>query len=96
MSGYRLSRRAEDDVDGILEYSLLQWGEAKADEYVAGLHALFEEIALYPQRGLESLRLQPGLRRWLYQSHAVFYRKKKDEILIVRVLHVRMDVPRHL
>ncbi len=40
--------------------------------------------------------LAPGLRRVEYQSHVVFYLSKDDRVRIVRVLHQRMDVTRHL
>jgi plasmid stabilization system protein ParE len=30
------------------------------------------------------------------QSHVLFYRKDRGDIVIVRVLHMRMDFERHL
>lgn len=39
-------------------------------------------------------RLRPGLRRFEHRSHAVFYMQNEDGILIVRILHARMDPPR--
>ncbi|QKK03664.1 MAG: type II toxin-antitoxin system RelE/ParE family toxin [Pseudomonadota bacterium] len=41
-------------------------------------------------------QLSAGLRRYEYRSHIIFYQAIHSEIMIVRVLHYRMDVRRHL
>jgi toxin ParE1/3/4 len=49
-----------------------------------------------PTQGRKADELAPGLRRVEYQSHVVFYIPKDHGIRIVRVLHQRMDVTRHV
>jgi toxin ParE1/3/4 len=46
--------------------------------------------------GRKEDELAPGLRRFEYQSHIVFYVPKDKGVRIVRVLHQSMDVKRHL
>jgi toxin ParE1/3/4 len=96
VSGYRLSRRADADVRRIADTSLEQWGIAQARTYRAGLARLFDDLALNPKLGQSAAVLRPGLRRVIYQSHVVLYRIERDQVFIVRVLHARMDIPRHL
>ncbi|QKK03054.1 MAG: type II toxin-antitoxin system RelE/ParE family toxin [Pseudomonadota bacterium] len=40
--------------------------------------------------------MSAGLRRYEYRSHIILYQAVDSEVLIVRVLHYRMDVRRHL
>ena len=39
--------------------------------------------------------LHPALWRFEHRSHVVFYTEDANGVLIVRVLHARMDAPRH-
>ncbi|MXS81833.1 type II toxin-antitoxin system RelE/ParE family toxin [Nitrosomonas oligotropha] len=49
-----------------------------------------------PQPEHSATELVPNLKRFEYQSHIVFYIPKESHILIVRILHQRMDFWRHL
>jgi toxin ParE1/3/4 len=49
-----------------------------------------------PQLGAASDDIRPGYLRRRYRSHMVFYKRSDADILIVRVLHARMDYLRHL
>ena len=49
-----------------------------------------------PNLGRSVHELAEGLRRFEHQSHIVFYEPQETNILIVRVLHKRMDPPQHL
>lgn len=96
MAGYSISSKAADDLEGIYEYTILQFGLEQARVYLLGLHERFQTLAEQPTQGRKADELAPGLRRVEYQSHVVFYMSKDDGIRIVRVLHQRMDVTRHL
>ena len=45
---YKLSNKAEDDLDRIYEYGLLHHGLENADKYYDGLIERFEELAKNP------------------------------------------------
>ena len=96
MAAYSLSSKAAADLDGIYEYTILNFGLSQARTYLFGLHEGFEALAQHPMQGRKSDELAPGLRRFEYQSHIVFYVLKDKGIRIVRVLHQSMDVKRHL
>ena len=96
MAVYRLSPKAADDLDGIYEYTILNFGLAQAREYLLGLHERFQNLADYPMHGRSAAQLASKLRRLEYRSHIVFYVPNNDGIRIVRVLHESMDVAGHL
>jgi toxin ParE1/3/4 len=64
--------------------------------YCNGLHDLLEMLAAHPRQGRSAEELARGLRRMPYQSHVVFYKAGRHGVRIVRVLHQRMDIERHL
>ena len=96
MSGRRLhfSELAEADMLGIAQYSLQRWGEAQAARYLAQLARCCDRIAEYPRIGRACPGVLPGLRRIEEGSHTVFFLVEEDDVLIVRVLHNRMQPER--
>ena len=96
MAAYRLTPKAADDLDGIYEYTITNFGLGQARDYLNGLHRRFGDLAERPALGRGVDRLAPELRRYPYRSHVVFYMLENEGVLIVRVLHESMDAPRHL
>ena len=95
MAAYRLSRKAAVDLDGIHEYSIMNFGTVQARSYLSRLHERFEILAQQPMLGRQADHLAPGLRRYEYRSHVAFYVPEVGGVMIVRVLHKSMDVARH-
>ena len=95
MAAYSLSEKAVSDLDGIYEFTILNFGLEQARSYLLGLHERFQILADNPGVGRSAAQLAPELRRHEYQSHIIFYIPKEKGVLIVRVLHERMDVKRH-
>lgn len=96
MADVRLSPRAETDLADIAEYTIETFGVEQARRYRDDLEACFLSLAHNPRLGRIVEQLAPGLRRFVYRSHVVFYNEHKWGVLIVRVLHARMDAARHL
>ena len=96
MVAYRLTRKADDDLDGIYEYSITNFGLQQAQNYLNDLLRCFEHLGEHPEAGPLAKPLAPGLRRYPFRSHTVFYIPQDGGVLVVRVLHQRMDAPRHL
>lgn len=95
MGVYRLSRKAASDIEDMYTYTIEQHGLTSARKYLNGLHSCFELLAEYPMLGRRADRIAPGLRRHEFQAHVVFYVQREATVRIARVLHARMDVPRH-
>ena len=96
MGSYTLSQKADDDILHIARASVRQWGLARAERYVLGLHETFGRLAEFPDIGRHVDEIRPGCLQMANASHVIFYRKTEAGILIVRVLHERMDFVRYL
>lgn len=90
MSLYRLSGRADRDVEAIARFTIGRWGWSQAEAYVTGLHHAFEMIARFPEAGRRVDHIRRGYLRFDHASHSIFYRVTAEGVLIVRVLHGRM------
>ena len=88
---WRVSRRATADMEAIAYYTEERWGLAQALRYVDDIEARFAELARLPKSGRAAADVLSGLRASPLGSHVIYYRETLDGILIVRVLHGRMD-----
>lgn len=91
MARYRILAEANTDIDGIYAYGIETWGLAQAKDYLLGLHERFEFLVDNPNIGVNSDELSPGLQRFRYGRHVVFFINTDNGILIVRVLGEEMD-----
>lgn len=96
MGKLHLTNRAVADLSDIADFTIQSFGIEQARFYRDGLNQCFEILAANPQLGRSAAELAPNLKRFEYQSHIVFYISKDASILIVRILHQRMDSKRHL
>jgi toxin ParE1/3/4 len=95
MPGYRLSVEAAADLESIGEFGVAAFGLAQALKYLLALESRFELLAQFPRIGVPTYDLSPGLYRFPYMSHVIFYSIAPDDVFIVRVLHGRADFKRH-
>ncbi len=95
VNNYRLSRLAAADLEEIAEYTIERFGLEQSCRYRDDLKTCFGQLADNPALGRGAEQLMHGLQRFEHQSHVVFYISELENILIVRVLHSSMDVPRH-
>ena len=91
MAEYRLSRRAESDLEEIALYGIETFGIEQTIRYRDGLKAHLRAIAQAPMRYPKIDNIRPGYRRSVYERHAIYYRSEGNRVLIVRILG-RQDV----
>lgn len=96
MGEYRISPRAERDLEEIWRYTESRWSAEQADRYANALIDMIEELAANPERGRRIDDIRPGYRKQAVGSHFIFYRQARPGIEIVRILHQRMNVEAHL
>ncbi len=92
---YRLSPRAEADLEDIWSYTAERWSPAQAERYHAMIVDGFEGLASGEKRGRPS-DIRAGYLSYPVGSHLVFYTVSETGLDVIRVLHQRMDVSRHL
>ena len=96
MSGYRLTLEADRDIEKIARESVATWGWDRAQAYLLDLHSAFDLLATFPKLGRDVGHVRPGYRRHERASHVIFYTPADGGVVIVRVLHRRMEPRRHL
>jgi toxin ParE1/3/4 len=94
-SGYRLSRLALADLDGIYAYTCEHWSPQQAQRYYAELIASFEALATGDRQGRDA-QLGNDVLKVAVGAHVAFYRVTDAGVDIVRILHRAMDFERHL
>ncbi len=88
MAVYKLSENADAILSNIYEYSLINHGEQKADEYYLSLHNTFELLAEQPNLG----RVFHEFHRHEHGFHVFFYKVTDYGILILHILHQKENV----
>ena len=89
------SNRASADVENIWRYTFRTWGPTQADGHVEDLIRTCDALALGARQG----RPEPvftGMLKYPVGKHIVVYEKIEGGVRIVRILHQRMDMARHL
>ena len=96
MAEYRLTLAAERDLENIWLYTRQQWSTEQADRYAGMLTNAFAELAQAPKTAPNCDHIRHGYRCYCVERHMIYFRVTDYGITIVRVLHDRMDAPRHL
>lgn len=96
MPEYRVTRAAETDLEEIWRHTHKTWGLAQADRYIDKLAETFQYLAENPMQASACDHIRRGYRRALVENHVIYFRLADGGIDIIRVLHERMDAPRHL
>ena len=100
-----LAEQAETDFDDIIGWTTRVFGAARARVYAGVLHSALRDLSAGPshplargfdvERGLGLLHVarkgRPGRHFLLFQS-----RPEEQHILVLRILHDAMDLPRHV
>lgn len=93
---YRLAPEAVRDLEGIWLYTLGEWGIDQAHRYTDDLTAAFDQLARAPLLATACNHIRKGYRRSNVGRHVIYFRVTDYGIAVIRVLHDRMDAPRHL
>ena len=97
MSKYVLSPAARADLEDIWDYTCQRWGDDQAENYVRDIQRAVERVVGNPLIGRPCDEVREGYRRHAVGSHTLYYRVAGDGLIdVVRILHKRMDIDRHL
>ena len=89
--GYRLTRKAREDVINLYLYGVEEFGQAAADRFQEGLAKAFAFLADYPAAARERIEINPPVRGHPYKGHIIIYIIEGDGILILGIRHGRED-----
>ncbi len=86
-----LTSTAKADLVGIWRYTVSEWSEAKAEQYLKGLRETFTLLALHPEIARIRQEITPAVRLHLHRSHLVIFVETDDFLNVLRVVHSRSD-----
>ncbi len=92
----RLSAPAKHDLARIGEHTLREWGAAQKQKYIQQIRDKLRTLRDMPGIGTPRDDIDTGLRAHPVGRHVIFYREVESAVVIVRVLHKRMDLEFHL
>jgi toxin ParE1/3/4 len=92
MSRYELATGAVADWLEIVRYTKQKWGATQAQRYREELDLALQQLGLAPRQGRSRERIAAGLRSFPVAQHIAFYIEQKDAIVVLRILHPRMNV----
>lgn len=96
MPEIELTPLAKADLIEIWHYGFSQWGEVQADTYLLGLEEAIQSLADNPRIGVSIDDIRSGCRQYTFRKHLIIYRLNGDRLIILRVLRVETDRPRHI
>lgn len=92
----KLSPKARQDFIDILRYTCETWGEKQLQVYRDKIDDALQTISQNPQLGHSRDDLPSTFLAYLVGSHVIVYRAPGEAIGIVRILHQRMSLARHV
>ncbi len=96
MPRYHLTNAAAEDLRGIIEYTLEEWGGEQVITYRDRLESRLKLLAKFPEVGRSNVNLPEHILYVVEGKHYVFYHVVDDGIEVIRFLHARMEVLRHI
>jgi toxin ParE1/3/4 len=86
---------AEDDVRAIADYTKTVWGDPQAKSYLDDIQKKIVFAAQFPGSGSAVYGLPEAYRKMPVGSHRIIYRIADHQLIVVRILHEREDIPRY-
>ncbi|CAM5576514.1 type II toxin-antitoxin system RelE/ParE family toxin [Rhodanobacter lindaniclasticus] len=93
MRRFDLTKAAKADLKSIAKFTQSRWGVRQRNAYLKEMDLVFLSLAKNPRMGKACDEIRDGYRKFPHGSHAIFCREPgESEVLIVRILHMTMDV----
>jgi toxin ParE1/3/4 len=92
----KLSPKARQDIVDILRYTGETWGKDQLLVYRDKINDALEALSYTPELGHSRNDLPSTYLAYPVGSHIIVYRIRTGSIGIVRILHQRMSVARHV
>ena len=95
MAEFRLSPKAQPDLDGIFDYTVTHWGLSQALRYTDLIEGVCARLAEAPLQSQVCAPIRSGYRRRNVEQQVIYFRRTSYGIAVIRILHQRMDARRH-
>lgn len=92
MTRLEVSPAAENDLDEILTYSTIRFGDPIATDYYFGFQDSFDRLLRNPRLGRPAAEAGDDVRCLSYRRHRIFYEIDREVVRVLRILHHSMGV----
>lgn len=92
----RFTPAARRDLDSIWDTTVDRWGTGQAVKYLTALKDRCIALTGDPRLSRSADHLAPSLCRTLSGRHVIYHRRTENEVIVIRILHQRMDPDLHL
>lgn len=92
----QLSPKAQQDFIDILRFTGETWGKTQLLIYRDHINDALQALSCNPQLGHHRTDLPVTHQAHLVGSHIIVYRMREDVVMIVRILHQRMSLGKHV
>ena len=96
MSNVQFTNAARKDLREIFTYTTKTWGIAQARQYSEQLKQHTIALGEFRAHSKPILRVSAVVHQSHCRNHIFVFEHKGDTVLIVRILHEAIDIPRHL
>jgi len=93
---FRISTEAREDLVSVWEYTRSHWSTEQADLYIDAFVLRFAWLSVNRTLWQARTDLQKGIFSYVEKSHVILFSENQDYIDILRILHGRMDLGRHV
>lgn len=95
---FKVSKKADDDLLDIRNYTHENWGTKQRDKYLYEIGERFHLLAENPDypASRDISHIKQGYFSLLVNEHVIIFRKHSYGVRIVRVLGQSMELKRHL
>ncbi len=93
---FKLTPNALNDLKQIARFTQNKWGKQKRSVYLTALNNRFIWLSHNPDIGYSREDIKPNYLSYPEGKHVIFYRKGKNFIEIIGILHQNMDFGLHL
>jgi toxin ParE1/3/4 len=91
-----ITQNARDDLETIAQYTVQNFGALQLERYMTTLFNSLDKLTTLPTIGRPRSDLPDGYQMHAVGKHIIIYRIHHSQLIIIRILHERMDILRHL
>ena len=92
MSSFTLTQKAKFDLKLIASHTQKEWGVSQRNIYIKQFDDTFQTLADNPNIGVSCDFIKANYQKFPCSNHMIYYYSiDEKQIVIVRILHQRMD-----
>ena len=84
---------ARQEMVDIWLYTADQWGVDQADKYIRRIEIEIQSVLEFPAKGSPVPGMPNQYRKLPSGSHRIVYRHAGEELIVVRIIHEKQDLP---